>query len=53
MKDLTMCSGLHCPAKNKCLRAICKKTENQLWYDDIPFNFEMGECEMFIKAKFI
>lgn len=50
--DITMCSGLHCPIAKKCFRKLAKKSEYQSWFCEVPYDFELGECEYFYKADF-
>lgn len=47
MPDITMCSGLKCPLKEKCYRYTAKpKLLYQSYFGDAPIN-KNGECDYF------
>ena len=64
MRDITMCSGLNCPFKEKCARATTPPKEYQSYFAKPPFKTfaslgrsvsttapytEKTECEHFMK----
>lgn len=49
MLDITKCKGYKCPIKDSCHRFTVKLDEfNQSYFNEIPFNSEIDECEYFI-----
>lgn len=52
MADITMCCGVNCPVKVKCYRFLARKSELQSFFAEVPYDWELGECGMFLKAEF-
>lgn len=55
MSDITKCSGLNCPIKDKCYRFMSEtEPRYQSWFVEVPgkwhndeINKKVWECEMF------
>jgi hypothetical protein len=51
MADISMCSGLKCPLKEKCYRHTAPRGYHQSYFGNPPYNKKSKECEYYWDNK--